>query len=95
MSDQAPVRDLPLSVVTLIFGVLSVPLAVLRHLVSLAVVLAALALVFHWWGRRKTKVNTYSPVSLKRSQQGGRAAMIGGLLAVVMWVLWRTNVLLH
>ncbi|MCU0320339.1 MAG: hypothetical protein MUE88_09725 [Flavobacteriales bacterium] len=95
MSDQAPVRDLPLSMVTLIFGVLSVPLAVLRHLVSLAVVLAALALAFQWWGRRKAKVNAYTPASIKRSHQGGKAAMIGGALAVVMWVLWRTNVLLH
>ncbi|MEZ4755449.1 MAG: hypothetical protein R2817_01335 [Flavobacteriales bacterium] len=95
MSELRPPRDLPLSMVTLIFGALSVPLALLRHLVSLAVVLAALALVFRVWGIRSTSLTNYSPASLKRSRQGGRAAVIGGVLAMIMWVLWRTNVLLH
>ena len=95
MMDERPARDLPLSMVTLLFGALSVPLALLRHLVSLAMVLALLALVFRWWGRYSARLNTYSPASLRRSQHGGRAGAVGAMLALVMWVLWRTNVLLH
>jgi hypothetical protein len=95
MNNEQPLRDLPLSMVTFLFGMASIPLSVLRHLVSLAVVLAALALAFHWWGRRKAGKEGYSPASLKRSRLGGKGAMIGGTLALVMWALWRTNVLLH
>lgn len=95
MNNEQPLRDLPLSMVTFLFGMASIPLSVLRHLVSLAVVLAVLAMAFHWWGRRKAGKESYTAASLKRSTIGGKAAMVGGALAVVLWVLWRTNVLLH
>jgi len=95
MSNERPGRDLPLSMVTFLFGLASVPLAVMRHLVSLSVVLALLALAFRWWGRRRALREDYAPASVQRSERGGRAAVVGAVLAVVMWVLWRTNVLLH
>lgn len=87
---------LPLSKVTLIFGVLSVPLAFLRHLVSLAVVLAVLAIAFgllgRWLHRRHT--GRYSPASTRYSTLGLRAGTIGLACALVMWWLWAGNVLL-
>jgi tetrahydromethanopterin S-methyltransferase subunit C len=87
---------LPLSMVTLIFGCLSIPLAFLRHLCSLAVVLGLLAIAFYLWGRWKVrKSNTYSAESVRHSRIGGYSAMGGTLAAITMWVLWATNVLLR
>lgn len=89
-------KPLPLSTVTLIFGVLSVLLAFARHLVSLALVLAILAVVFGWWGRHRVVGLglQFTPDSIRRSQWGFRAGLIGLAASAVMWVLWRTNVLL-
>jgi hypothetical protein len=95
MRDERPARDLPLSMVTLLFGLASVPLALMRHLVSLSLVLAMLALAFRWWGMRSALVRDHAPASLKRSSLGGRAAAVGAVTALAMWMLWRTNVLLH
>lgn len=89
------VKNLPLSTVTLVFGALSIPLAFARHLVSLAVVLAFLALVFGWWGRREQAkhILRYAPVTTKRTQLGFRLGGIGMGCALLMWVLWASNVL--
>ncbi len=95
MKNDRPARDLPLSMVTFLFGLASVPMSVTRHLVSLSLVLALLALAFRWWGRRRAVLVDYAPASVQRSEKGGRAAVVGAVLAVVMWALWRTNVLLH
>ena len=90
--DGTALRDLPLSVMTLIFGVLSVPLAFARHLVSLATVMAMLAIAFHLWGRWKARKKAYVPASLKRSRIGWWAGLAGFACSIVMWVLWATNV---
>lgn len=45
-------RDLPLSMVTLVFGVLSIPLAFARHLCVPATIMGLLAIGFHLWGAR-------------------------------------------
>lgn len=89
-------RKLPLSQVTLVFGALSIPFAFLRHLCSLAVVLGVLALVFNAWARWMLKRgHGYSPRSLRRSFLGFKLALAGTGCALVMWVLWATNVLLR
>jgi hypothetical protein len=89
-------KDLPLSMVTLIFGGLSIPLAFGRQLVSLAVVVGVLAIAFGLWGRRKQArhVLRYTAGSIKRSKLGFRLALVGTACALVMWVLWATNTLL-
>lgn len=89
-------RNLPLSMVCFIFGVLSIPLAFAGHLVSLAVILGVLAASFGFWGKRKADkhILRYTAVSVKRAQRGFRFGLIGTACAIVMWVLWATNVLL-
>lgn len=89
-------KDLPLSMVTLLFGSLSVPLAFARHLVSLALVLGLLALVFGAWGDRKQARHLlrYSARSVRRARIGLNLAMAGTFCSVVMWILWATNILL-
>lgn len=85
-------RDLPLSMVTLVFGVLSIPLAFARHLCVPATIMGLLAIGFHLWGR--TRGSGYAQASLRRSLWGFRLALAGTACAVAMWVLWWTNVLL-
>lgn len=89
-------KNLPLSLVCLVFGVLSIPLAFAGHLVSLAVVLGVLAAGFGFWGKRKAEKHLlrYTAVSIKRAQRGFRFGLIGTGCAIVMWVLWASNVLL-
>ncbi|QQR86472.1 MAG: hypothetical protein IPJ76_18105 [Flavobacteriales bacterium] len=87
-------KHLPLSMVTLIFGVLSVLLAFAVHLVSLAVVLALMAVAFGFWGRFRAKGRSYSQMSLKRSRWGLRAGLVGLACSAVMWWLWASNILL-
>lgn len=88
-------RNAPRAQVILVFGVLSIPLALLRHLCSLAVVLGVLAIVLHLWTRwRMSKGAVYTADSVRLSTIGGRLAIAGTCIALVMWVLWATNVLL-
>ncbi|MCC7502883.1 MAG: hypothetical protein IT229_10160 [Flavobacteriales bacterium] len=96
MSDQLDPKRLPLSTVTLVFGVLSVLLAFARHLCSLAFVLGMLALGFALWGRSRQghPLRRYTESSLKNSILGFRAALVGTLCAVIMWVLYATNTIL-
>ncbi len=86
---------LPLSTVTFAFGLLSIPLAFGVQLVSLAVVLAALAILFHLWGRWKARGKNYSGASMRRSRVGWWCGLAGLVAAITMWVLWATNVLLE
>jgi hypothetical protein len=88
-------NDLPLATVTLIFGVLSVPLAFLWHMVSLAVVLAVLAIAFGLVGRwlQRRSPGRYTPSSIRRGALGLRAGTVGLACAVVMWWLWASNML--
>jgi hypothetical protein len=90
-------RNLPLSMVTFVFGVLSIPMAFARHLVSLALVLAVLAVVMGWWGRRRMigLGLQFTAQSMQRSAWGFKAGLVGLAASVVMWALWRSNVLLH
>lgn len=90
-------RNLPLSMVAMIFGGLSIPLAFARHLVSLAVVLGVLAIAFGLWGERKNARHLlrYTKASAKRASRGLRLGLIGTACALVMWVLWASNVLLN
>lgn len=89
-------RNLPLGVVTLVFGALSVPLSFAVHLVSLAFVLAVLAIALGLWGRWKhmRQPQGHTAASVRRSRLGLRLGAIGLVCSVVMWVLWATNVLL-
>ncbi len=89
-------KDLPLSMVGMIFGVLSIPLAFAGHLVSLAVVVGVLAISFGFWGTRKAERHLlrYTATSVKRARRGFRLGLIGTGCALVMWVLWASNLLL-
>lgn len=88
-------RNLPFSMVALLFGALSIPLAFARHLVSLAVVLGVLAIVLSTWGKRMNARHLlrYTAVSAKRAVWGFRLGVVGTLCALVMWALWASNTL--
>ena len=88
-------QRLPLSTVTLIFGSLSIPLAFLRHLCSLAVVIGVLAITFSLWSyfKVKRKPYHYSIASVRNMRWGGRLAAFGTIAAIVMWILWARNLL--
>ncbi len=88
-------KDLPLSMVTMIFGGLSIPLAFARHLLSLAFVLGVLALAFGFWGDRKQEKHMlhYTAASIKRAKLGFKLAIVGTACSLVMWVLWASNAL--
>lgn len=90
-------RPLPLSMVTLVFGALSVPLAFAGHLCSLAVVLGVYAIAFGWWGQRRAAkhVLRYTAASVKRARIGFRCGMVGTACALLMWALWASNLLLN
>jgi hypothetical protein len=65
-------------------------------LVSLAVVLATLSMAFGLWGGQQASRHLlrYTPASVQRARRGSRLGIAGLVCAVIMWVLWRTNVLL-
>lgn len=88
-------RDLPLSLVTMIFGILSIPLAFARHLVSMALVLAVLSVVLGGIGKLLARKRSYTPRSLKRSRIGWITGIIGTVCSVLMWWLWASNILLE
>ena len=87
-------RSLPLSMVTLVFGVLSIPLAFARQLCVPALIMGVLAIAFHMVGRGMQRRKGYGPNSVKRSKLGFWMAVVGSLCALVMWVLWATGALL-
>ena len=89
-------RRLPLSQVTLAFGVLSIPLAFARHLCVPETIMALLAIAFNGCGRWMLKRgHGYSPRSLRHSTLGFKLATAGAACGITMWVLWATNVLLR
>jgi len=88
-------RRLPLSQVTLVFGILSIVFAFVRHLCVPATIMGVLAIVFHFWGRREQREQAYSVQSVKWSLLGFRLALVGTAAGLAMWVLWATNVLLR
>lgn len=88
-------RHLPLSSVTLVFGVLRIPLAFVRHLCVPATIMALLAVLFSMWGRWMVeKGRTFDDRGLRRSALGLKLALVGGVCGVLMWVLWATGALL-
>ena len=91
MTDQ---RSLPLSMVTLVFGVLSITLAFARQLCAPALIMCVLAIAFHLVGRSMQRKKVYSPGSIKRSTLGSKLALVGSVCALTMWVLWATGTLL-
>lgn len=91
MTDQ---RSLPLSMVTFVFGVLSIPLAFARQLCVPALIMGVLAIAFHLMGRSMQRKKAYSPGSIKRSTLGSKLALVGSVCALTMWVLWATGTLL-
>lgn len=91
MSDRKP---LPFSIVSLVFGILSMPLAFAGHLVSLAMVLALLAIILVFVGRLMARKRSYSETSLKRSKIGLICAIAGTICSALMWWLWASNILL-
>lgn len=94
-SAAAPLRAVPGSIPALIFAGLSVPLAFMGHLVSLATVLALLALVLvargRWMNARRSGL--YSSASQVHLLWALRLGVLGLLLSVVSWILWATGVL--
>ncbi len=80
---------------TLVLGLLSVPLAFARHLVSLALVMAVVAIALYGWGRWRTRGRSVAPASSKRARTGFLAALAGLVCSIVMWVLWASNWLLQ
>lgn len=96
MSDgDAPMRPVPGSTPALVFALLSVPLAFMGHLVSLATVLAALAIVLSMFGRWMFArgAGKYSSTSLTRLTWSLRIGVSGFLFSVAFWVLWATGAL--
>ena len=87
-------RSLPLSMVTLVFGVLSIPLAFARQLCVPALIMGVLAIFFYLVGRRLQRRKEYGPRSIKRSKLGFLLAVVGSVCALTMWVLWATGTLL-
>ncbi|MBP6573451.1 MAG: hypothetical protein KA230_03290 [Flavobacteriales bacterium] len=87
-------KALPFSIVTLVFGALSIPLAFARHLVSLSLVLALLSISLVVVGRLLARKRSYSETSLKRSKIGLRCAVVGAICSVTMWWLWASNIML-
>ena len=89
-------RNLPLSMIALVFGGLSIPLAFARHLCSLAVVLGVYAILFGLWGQRRCAKHLlrYTEASIKRSRWGLRLGVVGTVCALFMWLLWASNWLL-
>lgn len=80
----------PFRTTALVMGLLSVPLAFARHLVSLALVLAVLSLLLNGAG------------GLIRRGSGSLAtrlaawsALLGLVASLVMWGLWASGVLLR
>ena len=75
-------RRLPLSQVTLVFGMLSIPMAFARHLCVPATIMAVLAIAFHLWGRwMEGRGNGYSESSLRWSSLGLKHPGIRGIFA--------------
>lgn len=88
-------RHLPGSTTAFLFAVFGLIAVFMGHLVSLAVVLSTLALILAAYGRFKVRRSAvpYSKASLARSLWAFRLGVLGLLLGVVVWVLWRTGVL--
>ena len=83
-----------MSMVTLVFGVLSIPLAFMRQLCVPALIMVVLAIAFHLAGRSMQRKKSYTSGSLKRSAWGFKLALVGSACALAMWLLWATGALL-
>lgn len=86
---------MPGATTALVFANMGIVASFMGHLVSMAVVLSALALVLVAYGRFKARgaAAAYSKSSVARSQWAFRLGLIGLALGIVMWLLWRTAVL--
>lgn len=90
-----PLRSVPGSIPALVFAVLSVPLAFMGHLVSLATILSTLAIVLSGFGRWifARDPGKYSSTSLTHLTWSLRIGVSGLLLSLAFWVLWATGTL--
>lgn len=88
-------RSVPGSATSFIFAVAACPLAFMGHLVSLAVVLATLAIALGAWVRWKSgrSPGRYSTRSIRSGVWGLRIGLVSLPLAIIMWALWATSVL--
>ncbi len=88
-------RNLPFSMAALVIGGLSIPMAFARHLVSLALVMALVALLLATAGRRKARRSPqlFTAASVHRASQARRLALIGTAASALMWALWAGQVL--
>lgn len=93
--NAGPDRALTGAWAALVIASLAVPFAILRHLVSLALVMAmvalALSLALPWLAKRRG--NGVQARSLHRMHLAQRIALVGIALSATTWVLWRTGVL--
>jgi len=90
---DAPLRPVPGSTPALIFALLGVPLAFMGHLVTLATVLATLAIVLSMFGRwmNARRPGTYSSSSGARLAWALWVGVLGLLLSLGVWILWATG----
>ena len=88
-------RAMPGSTTAFVFANLGLVASFLGHLVSLAVVLSTLALLLVAFGRfmQKRSAVQYSESSLLRALWALRLGIVGLILGIVIWLLWRTGVL--
>lgn len=86
-------RTLPGSTAALVLGVLSIPLSFAGHLVTLAAVMAFVALVTALLVRTRAgrSPESYTEASVRRAGWGMRAAAVGLCCAGLLWWLWRSG----
>jgi hypothetical protein len=92
-----PGQNPPLRITALVFAVLSVPLAFAYHLVSLALVLAMLAITFAALGllMAKGRPGRYAASGIRQATWALWVGIVGALCSLVMWGLWASNTLLR
>jgi hypothetical protein len=88
-------RAAPGSATSLVFAIAACPLAFMGHLVSLAVVLATLAILLAAWARWKSgrAKHLYSALSIRRATWGFRIGVFSLALSIGIWALWANGVL--
>ncbi len=91
----ASIKELPFSKSCLAFGSLSIPLVLMRHLVSLALVMALLGIALGLFARYRIAKgpDRWSPASMTRVTWGLRTSLVGFVLSIVVWTLWVQAVL--
>lgn len=88
-------RAMPGATTALVFANMGIVASFMGHLVSMAVVLSALALLLVAFGRfmQQRSAVQYTEASLLRARWAIRLGIVGLVLGTAIWLLWRTGVL--